>query len=81
MRLRQYSPGLYEGHKILPADIMGGGMGSMFGNTYFCIKSTDSRYGQFKADYDMVYPNGNHAVQTDLTALLLLIGPYDTIFQ
>lgn len=79
-KVRDYSPALYENHKILFSDIMGGGMGSMFGNTYFCIKSTDARYGQFKADYDMVYPNGNHAVQTSLTDCLALLGPYDTVF-
>ncbi len=61
MKARDFQPSLYEGHKILPSDIMG-----VFGtgNVYYVISSAETFYSQFLNQYDVVYEDGSKSVVT-----------------
>lgn len=66
MLVREYLPALRYGAKILPSEILGGGLGPgsapTFGNIYYVMKSTDSYYGDFYADYYTKYTDGTASI-------------------
>jgi len=71
-------PALYEGHKILPSDILDSRLPPL-GNTYYVKKSTDADYPAFFDKFNYVNNVGQNSVQNTITAGMALIQDYDTL--
>jgi len=80
MRARDYMPSLYEGHKILPSDIIGGDLAHPYGNTYYVKKSTDADFDAFFSNFNFVNNKGRNTVYTTVTLALAAADAGDTIF-
>lgn len=78
MKLRDYSPGLYEGNKVLPSDILDDRLPPA-GNVYFVKKTTDSDYSRFFNKFNYVNDVGQNSVQNTITAGIALLQDYDTL--
>ncbi len=79
-KLRDYSPGLYEGKKVLPSDIIGANLSHPYGNTYYVKKSTDADFSRFFNDYNFINNRGRKTVYTTVTLALAAAEAGDTIF-
>ena len=66
--LRNYLPALKYGHRILPADIIGGGGLFSLGNIYYAMDPTSSFYTNFEKDYQVTYSDGTESVYSTIQA-------------
>lgn len=80
LKARKYSPGVSQGAKWQPRDIVGLESANPYGKTYWCVKSTGDQYDRFKGDRNVTYADGNEAVQTSLTTTLALLKNGDTVY-
>ena len=80
MRAKDYMPSLYESHKILPSDIIGGDLAHPYGNTYYVKKSTDTDFDAFFSNFNFVNNKGRNTVYTTVTLALAAADAGDTIF-
>jgi hypothetical protein len=81
MLLRDYSPALKYGAKILLTELVGSGVITS-GNVYWVKKSTDTDYGTFAADHAVRYSDGTDAVYNTIQAAVdaSTSGRKDVIF-
>ena len=66
--VRQYNKALADGGKILPSEIVGGGLTT--GNVYYVIKSTETFYAAFQKDNDFEYTDRSRSVHTTIQSAL-----------